>query len=160
MSNHSKNCCVLCQYAKISFLLPAQEREWTWIHNAKKLLFVIKIDYTIYPCLQHANMNEISNVDFDNVAVVPNISSLTKNGSHRCRQFIISHDYHDHSTETKDKFLLTKLNNERDHGPMNSEKTLDRVTVTFPNVLHLVLSKASENGFDHIISWWVVFCLY
>lgn len=73
-------------------------------------------------------------------------ASFTGIDSHRSTQFVVCHDYHDHSSETEHEFMMTKLNDSK-------KDNTGGVRVTFPKILHFVLSNAAEYGFDHIVSW-------
>lgn len=95
-------------------------------------------------------------------------NSTSTSGNANDESRLAPHDYHDHSNYTMHSFLMTQLENVKqeassddrlaENGNKEQAKRNWRcprggVTIPFPTILHIVLSKAEQEGFEHIISW-------
>jgi len=71
------------------------------------------------------------------------------------------HDYHDYGTVTMRDYMIAQLKkntlSKATHGNGAMELVISsrtsRTAIPFPTKLHLVLSIADSEGFDHVISW-------
>lgn len=93
---------------------------------------------------------------------VPKPKSITPANTNDSRPYVC-HDYHDHSQETMRSDLLARMKTIKVAGSSSDAKENRLIKkpshhaklIPFPMKLHLVLSMVKENGFEHIISWYV-----
>ena len=95
-------------------------------------------------------------------------NSKSTSGNANDESRLAPHDYHDHSNYTMHSFFITQLENVKQEASSddrlaengNTEQTKRNwrcprggLAIPFPTIVHIILSKAEEEGFEHIISW-------